>query len=93
VSRSSVLRAYDLIMCSAGGNPLGQLFGPESLVRLAGHPKFGKYLADETFMSKWRLLQANPNMLQNIMQARSSWLAGVSSRRDSRPHACQRIRP
>lgn len=48
-----------------GANPLGGLFGPQMLAKLAGHPKFAAKLSDPTFKMKLQLAQQNP---QYIMQ-------------------------
>ncbi|CAM9370835.1 unnamed protein product [Chrysoparadoxa australica] len=45
---------------------LGQLFGPDMITKLAGHPKFGKYLGDSDFLLKLQMLQSNPQNLSNL---------------------------
>jgi stress-induced-phosphoprotein 1 len=47
----------------ASGNPLGGLFGPQMLTKLAGHPKFGPKLGDPAFRMKLQLFQQNPQMM------------------------------
>lgn len=37
-------------------------------MRLAGHPKFGKYLADPDFMRKLQLLQTDPSNATAMLQ-------------------------
>jgi stress-induced-phosphoprotein 1 len=46
-----------------GGNPMGNLFSPQMLSKLAGHPKFGPKLADPTFQMKIKLFGQNPQMM------------------------------
>lgn len=50
---------------SSNPNPMGGLFGPQMLGKLAGHPKFGPKLADPTFMAKLQIAQKNPQMLMS----------------------------
>mmetsp|Transcript_10719 Transcript_10719/g.32519 ORF Transcript_10719/g.32519 Transcript_10719/m.32519 type:complete len:386 (-) Transcript_10719:934-2091(-) len=47
-------------------NPMAKLFGPELLSRLAMHPKYRSWLADEGFMAKLRNLMADP---ASVMQS------------------------
>lgn len=51
-----------------GANPFGSLFGPQALLKLAGHPKYSQYLSDQDFMNKWRLLTTSPNAIQGLLQ-------------------------
>lgn len=53
---------------AARANPLASIFAPENLVKLAGHPTFGKYLADADFMQKIQMMQTNPNALGTVLQ-------------------------
>lgn len=41
-------------------NPMKKLFGPELLTRLAAHPKYRGWLADEAFTAKLQLLMRDP---------------------------------
>lgn len=50
---------------SASSNPMGGLFSPQMLTKLAGHPKFGPKLADKNFMMKLSLAQQNPQLLMS----------------------------
>jgi len=47
----------------AGGGGLGNLFGPQMLTKLIGHPKFGPKLSDPAFMQKLQMMQKNPQLL------------------------------
>ncbi|RYG94963.1 tetratricopeptide repeat protein [archaeon] len=58
-------KAKSTTASSAGSNPLGGLFGPQMLAKLAGHPKFGPKLADRNFMSKLNMAQSNPQLLMS----------------------------
>jgi len=72
---------------SAGGNPLGGLFGPQMLTKLAGHPKFGPKLSDPTFMMKLQLAQKNPQLIMSdpemmeVLQA----VLGLGDMKDDSP--------
>lgn len=46
-------------------NPMGGLFGPQMLAKLAGHPKFGPKLSDPTFLAKLQMVQKNPQLLMS----------------------------
>ena len=46
-------------------NPMGGLFGPAMLAKLAGHPKFGPKLADPAFLQKLSLVQSNPQLIMS----------------------------
>ncbi|CAM9261495.1 unnamed protein product [Laminaria digitata] len=48
-------------------NPLANAFGSDMMARLAAEPKFVPYLADPSFVTKLKLLQANPNNMQMHM--------------------------
>lgn len=50
-----------------GGNPLAGIFAPENLVRIAGHPVYGKYLSDAEFMAKVQQLQTDPTAFQTVL--------------------------
>jgi stress-induced-phosphoprotein 1 len=50
---------------TGNSNPMGGLFGPQMLAKLAGHPKFGPKLADKTFMMKLQMAQKNPQILMS----------------------------
>lgn len=50
-----------------GSNPLAGIFAPENLVRIAGHPVYSKYLADEDFMAKVQQLQTDPTAFQTVL--------------------------
>eukprot|EP00904_Undaria_pinnatifida_P000933 jgi/Undpi1/10840/HiC_scaffold_3.g01367.m2 len=45
-------------------NPLANAFGSDMMARLAAEPKFVPYLADPAFVTKLKMLQANPNNMQ-----------------------------
>ena len=49
------------------GNPFAQMFGPDTLAKIAGHPKLGKYLGDADFLSKIQTLQTNPNKMGEMI--------------------------
>jgi stress-induced-phosphoprotein 1 len=59
---SEVTKAKDA-NASPSGNPMGGLFGPQMLAKLAGHPKFGPKLSDPTFLRKLSMAQQNPQLL------------------------------
>jgi stress-induced-phosphoprotein 1 len=48
----------------AAGGP-GNLFGPQFLSKLAGHPKYGPKLADPAFVQKLSMIQSNPQLLMS----------------------------
>mmetsp|Transcript_33646 Transcript_33646/g.49467 ORF Transcript_33646/g.49467 Transcript_33646/m.49467 type:complete len:522 (-) Transcript_33646:451-2016(-) len=48
-------------------NPMGSLFGPDLMAKIAMDPKTRGHLKDEDFVSKIQLLQRDPNQLQNMM--------------------------
>lgn len=48
-------------------NPLQKAFGPDLIPKLAQHPKFRQWLSDQAFMTKLRLLQANPQAAMSTM--------------------------
>eukprot|EP01033_Poteriospumella_lacustris_P011191 gene11190-7962_t len=69
----------------AGANPLGGLFGPQMLAKLAGHPKFGPKLGDPTFMAKLRMVQSNPNLMMQdpeMMEVLTAMLGGMAGGED-----------
>ena len=51
-----------------GSFGMSQIFGDNALSKLAGHPQFSKYLADESFMNAFRMVQKDPNALGTAMQ-------------------------
>mmetsp|Transcript_20471 Transcript_20471/g.15096 ORF Transcript_20471/g.15096 Transcript_20471/m.15096 type:complete len:558 (-) Transcript_20471:2736-4409(-) len=74
----------------AGSNPLGGLFGPQMLAKLAGHPKFGPKLGDPNFMAKLRMFQSNPNMMMQdpeMMEVLTAMLGGMGGEDDDAPFA------
>jgi stress-induced-phosphoprotein 1 len=62
-----VQNAKEAASIPAGGNPFGNLFGPNILSTIATNPKLSKYLAEPDFVQKIQLLQTNPNLLSSLM--------------------------
>jgi stress-induced-phosphoprotein 1 len=54
-----------------GNNPgfpgMGNLFGPETMMKIAANPKFSPYLADPAFRTKLETLSRDPNALQTVL--------------------------
>jgi len=46
---------------------MGSLFGPDLMTKIAMNPKLRKYLNDEDFMAKIKLLQSDPNKLGTML--------------------------
>jgi stress-induced-phosphoprotein 1 len=64
---------------SSSGSPLGGLFGPQMIAKLAAHPKFGPKLADPAFMMKIKMMQSNPQMMMSdpeMMEVLTAILGG-----------------
>lgn len=70
---------------SANSNPLGGLFGPQMIAKLAGHPKFGPKLGDPAFMRKLSMFQANPQLMMQdpeMMEVLTAMLGGMGGGED-----------
>jgi len=51
-----------------GGFPgMGNMFGPEAMMKIAAHPKFSTYLTDPVFRGKLEALSRDPNALQTVL--------------------------
>eukprot|EP00595_Chromulina_sp_UTEXLB2642_P000360 CAMPEP_0196761234 /NCGR_PEP_ID=MMETSP1095-20130614/397_1 /TAXON_ID=96789 ORGANISM="Chromulina nebulosa, Strain UTEXLB2642" /NCGR_SAMPLE_ID=MMETSP1095 /ASSEMBLY_ACC=CAM_ASM_000446 /LENGTH=561 /DNA_ID=CAMNT_0042110499 /DNA_START=16 /DNA_END=1701 /DNA_ORIENTATION=- len=60
--------------------PGGDLFGPQLISKLVGHPKFGPRLADPAFMRKLQNLQTNPQLIMQdpeMMEVLQVMLGGM----------------
>jgi len=51
----------------AMSNPLGKMFGPSMWGKLAADPSTAPLLADPNFVNKMKMLQSNPQMLNNML--------------------------
>lgn len=88
---AEVQKVKESASSAPSSNPMGGLFSPQMLAKLAGHPKFGPKLADKHFMMKLNMAQQNPQMLMSdpeMMEVLSAILGvsgGAGGEEDSMP--------
>ncbi len=68
----------------AGGGMfnVGSVFGPDTFRRLAGHPKYSKWIEDPEFKQKLTAMQQNPNNINEVLKDQQlmdvwGWLMGI----------------
>lgn len=80
-----VNKAKSAAASAGGSNPLGGLFSPQSLQKLAGNPKFAAKMQNPQFMAKLQMMQTNPQMMMQdpemmeVLQAMLSDMPGMPS--------------
>ncbi len=78
----------------AGGNAGlfqmgGGMFGPDTVTKMAAHPKYSKWLADPDLMQKIKSVQQNSSSMNEVFQDQRltelwGWLMGIDTTRDVR---------
>ncbi len=67
----------------------GNIFGPDTFTRLAGHPKYSKWLEDPQFKQKLTAMQKNPNNINEVLKDQQlmevwGWLMGIDMDEDKK---------
>ncbi len=73
----------------AGLFNVGNVFGPDTFGRLAGHPKYSKWIEDPEFKQKLLAMQQNPNNINEVLKDQQlmevwGWLMGIDMDKEAK---------